>query len=76
MGEDACAAGWKARTRKQGCYLGSRIVGTAAKKGEQGYIAPVQSVQSDEDPHEKSESRAGIPPFESGEERRAVDVIL
>jgi hypothetical protein len=32
--------------------------------------------QSDEDPNEKSESRAGIPPFESGEERRPVDVIL
>jgi hypothetical protein len=25
---------------------------------------PVQSVQSDEDPHEKDESRAGIPPFQ------------
>jgi hypothetical protein len=40
-GEDACAAGWKARRRSAGCYLGSRIVGTAAKKGEQGYVAPV-----------------------------------
>jgi hypothetical protein len=29
-----------------------------------------------EDRREKSESRAGIPPFESGEERRAVDRIL
>jgi hypothetical protein len=37
---------------------------------------PVQSDQSDEDRREKSESRAGIPPFESGEERRAVDRIL
>jgi len=37
---------------------------------------PVQSDQSDEDPREKSESRAGIRPFESGAERRAVDVIL
>jgi hypothetical protein len=34
------------------------------------------SDQSDTDRHEKSESRAGIPPFESGEERRPVDVIL
>ena len=38
---------------------------------------PVQSVQSpDTDPHEKDESRVGIDPFESGAERRAVDVIL
>jgi hypothetical protein len=37
---------------------------------------PVQSDQSDEDRREKSQSRAGIPPFESGEERRPVDVIL
>ena len=37
---------------------------------------PVQSDQSDEDRREKSESRAGIRPFESGAERRAVDVIL
>ena len=37
---------------------------------------PVQSDQSDEDPREKSESRAGIRPFESGAERRPVDVIL
>jgi len=29
---------------------------------------PVQSDQSDEDPREKSESRAGIRPFESGKE--------
>jgi hypothetical protein len=37
---------------------------------------PVQSDQSDEDPREKSESRAGIPSFERDAERRAVDVIL
>jgi hypothetical protein len=37
---------------------------------------PVQFDQSDEDRREKSESRAGIPPFESGAERRAVDRIL
>ena len=34
---------------------------------------PVQSDQSDEDRREKSESRAGIRPFESGEERRLGD---
>lgn len=33
----ACAAGWKSRTRKLGCYCGDRIPGTKAKPGEQGY---------------------------------------
>ena len=37
---------------------------------------PVQSVQSDEDRREKSESRAGIDPFQVNAERRAVDRIL
>jgi hypothetical protein len=38
---------------------------------------PVQSFQSPgTDPHEKDESRAGIPPFQVNAERRAVDVIL
>jgi hypothetical protein len=36
----------------------------------------VPSDRSDEDRREKDESRAGIPPFESGAERRAVDRIL
>ena len=36
--ENACAAGWQARTRKLGCYCGERIPGTKAKKGEQGFV--------------------------------------
>ena len=39
-------------------------------------ITSPPSVQSDEDPHEKDESRAGIPSFQVNAERRAVDVIL
>ena len=35
--DNLCSAGWQARTRKTGCYLGDRISGTKAKKGEQGY---------------------------------------
>ena len=38
QGADACSAGWRARTRKVGCYIGERIPGTKAKKGEQGYV--------------------------------------
>jgi len=38
--EGACSAGWKARNRKTGCYIGERIEGTMAKKGEQGYVRP------------------------------------
>ena len=34
---DACSSGWKARSRVYGCYIGDRIPGTKAKKGEQGY---------------------------------------
>ena len=35
--ESACSSGWQARTRLMGCYSGSRIPGTKARKGEQGY---------------------------------------
>jgi hypothetical protein len=37
-GEDACSSGWKVRTRVYGCYIGNRIPGTKAKRGEQGYV--------------------------------------
>jgi hypothetical protein len=39
---NACSCGWKAGTRKPGCYLGERIPGTKAKKGEQGYTPAVR----------------------------------
>lgn len=40
--DSACSCGWQARTRHLGCYLGERIPGTRAKKGEQGHggVAP------------------------------------
>lgn len=43
QGSDACSSGWKAKSRMFGCYCGQRIPGTAAKKGEQGYVKQVKS---------------------------------
>ena len=37
----ACSCGWKTNTRKLGCYLGDRIPGTKAKRGEQGFVSSV-----------------------------------
>jgi len=36
--KDACSSGWKVKSRLYGCYIGDRIPGTKAKKGEQGYV--------------------------------------
>lgn len=36
--KNLCSCGWQARRRNVGCYLGERIPGTKAKKGEQGYV--------------------------------------
>ncbi len=54
----------------------SLVLQTRLTKFEPQDPPPVQSDQSDTDPHEKDESRAGIRPFERDAERRAVDRIL